>query len=330
MKKKYSPWRKRLAIAVTGAVLSGIWGGMAFAADHDVPITGDKATDSANGYTEFDELASSYQLKFADGTTIAVADNGIATIDSVDKAYNSYAVISNGVLNLTATGSEVGADIYGVRHHMSDDSMLQVGASNTNINVSSKGMAYGASSVLSGGFFANAKINFLNSDLNAAVYNTNVNISAQGEQGAVGVYANGAGSLSSAAINVYGNLNMKGTEDLQWGVDGKDTTLTKGIYAKSGGATSSVHVYGDTNLVVNGTAILAEGSSATVDIDKGAIITVNKDDTNTNYAVAVNGGTVSINNKKTSDDWKNTEFTSVIKGNMAVLENGGTLNVQLV
>ena len=99
MKKKYSPWRKRLAIAVTGAVLSGIWGGMALAADHDVTITGDKATDSANGYTEFDELASPYQLKFADGTTIAVSDKGIAAIKSVDKAYNSYAVISNGVLD---------------------------------------------------------------------------------------------------------------------------------------------------------------------------------------------------------------------------------------
>ena len=196
MKKSYSTWRKKLAIAVTGALLSGIWGGIVSAADHDVPITGDKNVDKANGYTEFDEMASGYQLKFADGTTIAVSDKGIAAIDSVNRAYNSYAVISNGVLNLSATGSEVGTDTYGVRHHMSDDSMLQVGASNTNINVSSKGMAYGASAILTGGFFANSKINFLNADLNAALYNANVNIIAQGEQGAVGVYASGAGSLS--------------------------------------------------------------------------------------------------------------------------------------
>ena len=69
MKKSYSTWRKKLAIAVTGALLSGIWGGVVLAADHDVPITGDKNVDKANGYTEFDELASVYQLKFADGTT---------------------------------------------------------------------------------------------------------------------------------------------------------------------------------------------------------------------------------------------------------------------
>ena len=329
MKKKYSPWRKRLAIAVTGAVLSGIWGGMALAADHDVTITGDKATDSANGYTEFDELASPYQLKFADGTTIAVSDKGIAAIKSVDKAYNSYAVISNGVLNLAATGSELGTDTYGVRHHMSDDSILQVGASNTNISVSSKGMAYGASVVLNNGLYSYASINFLNSALNAAVYNTNVNISAQGEQGAVGVYANGSGSLISA-VNVYGNLNMKSTEDLQWGVDGKDSAKTKGIYAKSNGATSAVHVYGDTNLVVNGTAIMAEGKDASVELDKGALITVNKDDANSNYALAVDGGKISINNKNKSDYWDNTQFTSVIKGNVAALNNGGTINLQLV
>lgn len=118
--------------------------------------------------------------------------------------YRKKQIGTDGSLALNSTGSSNEAD-YGVRVAGTDDVNLNIGSKLTEINVVSGGKAYGvaAENTESGTYaFNETKVMFVDGGLNES--NADVNITAQGQQGANGIYVGNRGS-----VNIYANLHMQ-------------------------------------------------------------------------------------------------------------------------
>lgn len=320
--KKYGI-SKRLAVAVTASLLAGSYAVGALAAEYNQTITGDNEADTAYADIIIKDMPDSGEWRpkdyqFNDGDIINGSAN--AAIDSKSEFFRNYAVgVKSGTLILNSIIDGVD-DNYGIKHNVSEDMNLKIAADNVNINVAGNGKVYGVSA-LNDGFFSESKVIFYDKDIKELSDKTKVNISAQGKKGAVGIYVADGG-----AVTVNGSLNMTGNAAQKWGVDGGTSAdlSTVGIYVNGGSSImgNKVTVYGHGDLAVNGTGLLAKGGNAKITFQKGASISSNQEDSNVNYAIAADGGTIKINADDSSD-------SSVIKGNIGLLENGGGISLAL-
>ena len=127
----------------------------------------------------------------------------------------------------------------------------------------------------------------------ALTINGDLSISSSSHGADFGIYA-----LENSSLTVNGNVAMKGS-DGSWGVTTGDILNgnlahyhANGIYAGFGPA--SVHVTGDVDLAVDGTAVQSNGGASIV-IDGGGTILTNKEAASDQYALESEAGTVKMN-----------------------------------
>ncbi len=265
-------------------------------------------TGSSNRDTEYYDagVMQNGSYIFSEDTSVRISDEvsdaAIALKNPIDGMFGvGISVDGNLNLDVQAVGNK---DRIGISNQ--SDQSVTISANSIKVNVDSNAKSVGIAAT--GEDFIP-----ISTMLTSSSTKTKLNMNVNGKSGAVGVLATNGNQIS-----IQGDVAMN--------VDGTDTSdfKTVGILVDSskGMNSNKIRIWDEANITVNGTGILAvKGKQkASVELDKGANIVTNAQDTNINYAIATKGGIVKVNNSDLGRQ-------NIVKGNIGLLGSDGEISI---
>lgn len=271
---------------------------------------GEAAAPSGQTETEFTKAITGRVSDSAYKEAHVLQDDGTYTFtkDSsiyVTEARDGAAINAKGDVTVDASGRTLDMDVelqngtaYGIRTS-TRGKHVGVTAETVNMDVSSMGPAYGV--------YVQASVGDENRQ--TVQLHGDVTLAVRGLE-AYGLYGYG----TESQITIGGDLAEK-DENSSWGISG--TSASIGLYA---GAGSTVSVTGRTDLAADGTGVRADGAGSTVTLDGGASIRTNKNRNKAEYALAADGGTVTVRGGQEKTD---------IRGNLGALSEDSAIALDL-